>query len=216
MQDCATVADLLMQFGPPHHKVPQDGFEIWHYPLGIESGMVYSIHVSVWPDQNRQTYLYFEPASENAPTRRPRALLKKTILALVALALIGNLAIYQYLKPDWQRARFEKNLKHRITPEELRTWALGILQTYGTHKQHDNAHITNSHPALDGLFQNPPTVWWYSESPPDTEFVRVTYGGGGFGHFGVEIGPTNRAQPSSSDARKYSSWAPGIYFFNGQ
>lgn len=120
------------------------------------------------------------------------------------------------MQPDLQRSQFEENLKQRISPEELRTWALGILQTYDTHKPYDNAHITNSHPALEGQFRNPPIVWWYSTAPPDTEFVRVTYGGGGFGHFGVEIGPTNRAMPPSNSSRHYSLWVPGIYFFNGQ
>jgi hypothetical protein len=70
MQDCASVAELLAQHGEPHHKVPQDGFEIWHYPLGIEQGMVYSIHVPVWPNGQRQTYLYFEPTSDNVSIRR--------------------------------------------------------------------------------------------------------------------------------------------------
>jgi hypothetical protein len=63
MQECKTLDALVVFHGPPHHKVQQQGFEIWHYPLGVESGMFYSIHVSVWPDQSRQTFLYFEPAS---------------------------------------------------------------------------------------------------------------------------------------------------------
>jgi hypothetical protein len=141
---------------------------------------------------------------------------RKKFLVYSALAAIFVGALYQYLQPDLQRAHFEKNLKHRIAPEELRAWALGVLHTYDTNKLDDNAHITNSHPALEDLFRNPPVVWRYSEHPPDTEFVRVSYGGGGFGHFGVEIGPTTRAMPSSSNDRRYSPWAPGIFFFNGQ
>ena len=142
--------------------------------------------------------------------------LKKGTLTLLVLVLPIVLGLYQFLKPDLQRAHFEKNLKQRIAPEELRAWALSLLKTYDTNKTYDNAHITNSHPALEGLFRNPPTVWWYSASQIDTEFVCVTYGGGGFGHFGVEIGPTNRPMPNSRTARHYSFWAPGIYFFNGQ
>ena len=61
MQRCSGVADLLAQFGQPHHKVQQAGFEIWHYPLGVASRMLYSVHVSVRPDQSCQAFLFFEP-----------------------------------------------------------------------------------------------------------------------------------------------------------
>jgi hypothetical protein len=72
MQECSTLDALVTLCGPPHHKVPQEGFEIWHYPLGAELGMSYSIHISVWPDQSKQAYLYFEPSSarESRPRRR--------------------------------------------------------------------------------------------------------------------------------------------------
>ena len=71
MQECNTLDALVTLHGPPHHKVHQEGFEIWHYPLGVESGMLYSIHVSVWPDQSKQVFLYFEPTnSRNAPPPR--------------------------------------------------------------------------------------------------------------------------------------------------
>jgi len=66
MQECKTLDALVTLHGPPHHKAQQEGFEIWHYPLGVESGMFYSIHVSVWPGQSKQVILYFEPA----PPRR--------------------------------------------------------------------------------------------------------------------------------------------------
>jgi hypothetical protein len=71
MRDCKRVADLVRQYGEPPHKVSQDGFEIWHYPLGAEAGMLYSIHVSVWPDQSPQIYLHMEPTDvqDSAPHR---------------------------------------------------------------------------------------------------------------------------------------------------
>ena len=65
MKACTTLDALVTMHGPPHRKVKVEGFEIWHYPLGIESGMSYSIHVSVWPDQSKQVFLYFEPFSRH-------------------------------------------------------------------------------------------------------------------------------------------------------
>src|SRR3954454_20001988 len=35
MQECKTLDALVTLNGPPHHKVQEQGFEIWHYPLGL-------------------------------------------------------------------------------------------------------------------------------------------------------------------------------------
>jgi hypothetical protein len=63
MQQCKTPDALVALYGAPSHKVQQQGFEIWHYPLGVDTGMQYSIHVSVWSDQPPQAFLYFEPSN---------------------------------------------------------------------------------------------------------------------------------------------------------
>lgn len=63
IKGCKSVAELVRKYGEPPHKVPEDGFEIWHYPLGVASGTLYSIHVSVWPDRPFQAYMYMEPVS---------------------------------------------------------------------------------------------------------------------------------------------------------
>jgi hypothetical protein len=63
MQQCKTLDALITLHGPPHHKIQHQGFEIWHYPLGAEEGVFYSIHVSVNADQSLQAFLYFEPAN---------------------------------------------------------------------------------------------------------------------------------------------------------
>jgi hypothetical protein len=72
MKDCKSIAELVRQYGEAPHKVPQDAFEIWHYPLGAESGMLYSIHVSVWPDQSSQIYMHMEPTEAPDTAPRPR------------------------------------------------------------------------------------------------------------------------------------------------
>ena len=61
MKKCKSVAELVQQYGEPGHKVLVDGLEIWHYPLGAESGMLYSVHVAVSPDQSSEIYMHFEP-----------------------------------------------------------------------------------------------------------------------------------------------------------
>ncbi len=73
MKECKSITDLVRLHGEPPHKVPQEGFEVWHYPLGVAGGTLYSIHVSVWPDQARQIYMHMEPTSlPETPVERPR------------------------------------------------------------------------------------------------------------------------------------------------
>jgi|SRR5579862_3866169 len=71
MQQCKSLDALVTLHGPPHHKVQQQGLEIWHYPLGTEEGMLYSIHVSVHADKSMQAFLYFEPTN-NPKASSPR------------------------------------------------------------------------------------------------------------------------------------------------
>jgi len=142
----------------------------------------------------------------------------KGLFTLLALAGVLVLVLSYVFRPDLQRARFQKNLKKRVAPGELQGWAMVFL------KQHDTDDlrveyntVTNLPPAFRGLFRNPPFACWFPASAEDTAFIKVIYGGGGFGHFGVEIGPTNRPTPQSIEGnRRYTPWAPGVCFFDGQ
>lgn len=60
MKESSTLDALVTLNGPPHHKDQRKGFEVWHYPLGVEAGVAYSIRVSVWSNQSSQLFLYFE------------------------------------------------------------------------------------------------------------------------------------------------------------
>src|ERR1700752_288901 len=73
MQKCTRTTDLVARYGEPHHKVQQAGFEIWHYPLGVASGTLYSAHVSVQPDQSCQAFMFMERTDlADSPAERPR------------------------------------------------------------------------------------------------------------------------------------------------
>ncbi len=95
MKDCKSVAELVSRFGQPPHKDQQDEFEIWHYPLGAADGKLYSIHVSVWPDQFSQIYLFFEPTHlGDSPAPRARWQRWAGAVALLASLVLGYLSIY--------------------------------------------------------------------------------------------------------------------------
>jgi len=98
MQQCKTVADLVARHGEAHHKDPQKGFEIWHYPLGVEQGQLYSIHVAIYPEGPRQAYLFFEPTVlPESPPAIPDWQRPAGAFALAACLLIAYLAIYRPL-----------------------------------------------------------------------------------------------------------------------
>jgi hypothetical protein len=56
---------------PPPHRMASGGEEIWHYPLGVIAGTLYSIHVAVSGTGAPMTYMFMEPS--NAPdTVKPK------------------------------------------------------------------------------------------------------------------------------------------------
>jgi hypothetical protein len=61
MQKCKTGEELLRQFGEPSHKVHTGGLEIWHYPLGLHNGFLYSIHAVPSDNGLNQVYMHTEP-----------------------------------------------------------------------------------------------------------------------------------------------------------
>ena len=111
---------------------------------------------------------------------------------------------------------FPQRVKSRTTAAELQAWALTCLKGWDTNYQYYPQPTTNIHPAVRGLWIHGPTAVMYLASDQDTEHVMVYYGAGGCGHWGVEIGPTNRALPVSGEGRRYTAWAPGVCFFDGQ
>jgi hypothetical protein len=70
MREARSLGELVTRFGEPSHKEQHLGAEIWHYPLGAESGWLYSVHVSVSPDQQFQAYMHVEPTTIADSPRR--------------------------------------------------------------------------------------------------------------------------------------------------
>ena len=139
-------------------------------------------------------------------------------LPWVVILMLSAVVFHEVFGPYIQRASFQRKLKQRLRAEELQSWALKVIQEQGTHDTlQENSHGVRIHPALEGLFRHPPHFFVSPATEVDRAFIRVTYGGGSFGHFGVEVGPTNRPMPeSSANYRRYNAWAPGVYFFDGQ
>lgn len=71
MKQCKNVDELVLHYGEAAHKLREDGFEIWHYPLGVTSNALYSIHVSVWSSESFQVYMHTEPTEASDTPLQP-------------------------------------------------------------------------------------------------------------------------------------------------
>jgi hypothetical protein len=72
MKAISNAAELVLAHGAPPHKVQHGGIEIWHYPLGVVAGMLYSIHVAVEGDNASQVYMHMEPITAPDTVREAR------------------------------------------------------------------------------------------------------------------------------------------------
>ena len=142
------------------------------------------------------------------------------LISLVMFAALGAAVLFLYANIYFREARprilFPRRVQGRATPSELQAWAMACIKNWDTNYPYYPQPITNIHPALRGLWIHGPTAVMYLASEQDTEYVMIYYGAGGCGHWGMEIGPTNRAMPIGGEARRYTAWAPRVCFFDGQ
>lgn len=64
MKHCRSSAELIARYGEPAHKLTESATKIWHYPLGIASGTLYSIHVAVDGSSRPMAYMHTEPTDQ--------------------------------------------------------------------------------------------------------------------------------------------------------
>jgi hypothetical protein len=142
------------------------------------------------------------------------------MIGLVMVVVAGGAVLYPFANIYFTEVRprtlFPRRVQQRVSASELQAWALACIKGWDTNYPYYPPPVTNMHPAVCGLWIHKPTAYMYLPSEQDTEYVVVSYGAGGCGHWGVEIGPTNRPTPVSRQARRYTAWAPGVCFFDGQ
>ena len=146
--------------------------------------------------------------------------MRRVLITLVVIASGAAFLLFPYAKAYFTEVRprtlFPQKVQQRTTASDLQAWAMTCLKAWDTNYPYYPQPITNIHPAIGGLWSHGPSAVMYLASGQDTEHVLVYYGAGGCGHWGMEIGPTNRPLPVSGQARRYTAWAPGVCFFDGQ
>jgi len=136
------------------------------------------------------------------------------VASVVVLIPVLYLFVHMYFVEIRPRTQFPVRLQKRITPSDLQAWAMKSVAD--TNSFYDGQSTTNLPLAFQGLWIHEPRGVMYYATPYDTAHIMVYYGAGGSGHWGVEIGPPERPLPNNTPGRRYTAWAPGICFFNGQ
>lgn len=154
---------------------------------------------------------------------RLKSVLQAVALVVAIPAAFLSLQIVAVIIADSPRRNFQKNLKQRATAEELHAWATQILAPYQTNQDLSLfVEITNVPAAFHGLQKRkPPACVYYNSYPWSSEtdpvaYMKITYGSAA-GHYGVIFNPTNLpAPPDREHVVRYTTWVPGVWFFDGQ
>jgi hypothetical protein len=147
--------------------------------------------------------------SQKPPTNSGAQISVKYFAAVTAVifAAAFSLVLWWWLTPPKFVVEADagfKRARQTIDPEQLRAWALEMIQKKASGKE---API--SMPGyIHHLYSEPPEIL------VDDSCVNLMWGGGFF-HWGFHIGNTNETLPFISDNTEYPynfEWKPGIYY----
>jgi hypothetical protein len=140
--------------------------------------------------------------------RKPRLELIALVLFLCAIA-----AIFLTWKPIYETRlpRFAADVKQVITPDELQKWALMTLKK--SNPDSSELPLNDVPEPLRNLRSNGSQIEYAFYTPgtsPGDSYIVLMWGGG-FGHWGIDVGAPSFDQPE--DNNFYIKWAPGVYFW---
>jgi len=131
----------------------------------------------------------------------------RNILILLALVAGFYAGFVWHNKPEVATARFAKHVKKTISAATLQTWATNYLST-ASDGPTTNLNLPDTVLRISSE-QQPRT--WAGCSDSGVKYLELMYGGG-FGHWGLVVGPTNFIFNPTSDLYVLG-WVPGIYFW---
>jgi len=146
--------------------------------------------------------------AQNSGVGEPKQKFKWLIPPTIIIAVIAVVLVFLFGPPiamHHHAHSFFGSVKRNIDPEELRRWASKL------------AAITPA-PPITNLNELPIALrdvefedGWVHEASENDAWSVTLICGGGFFHYGIEIGPTNFSDSSSAQFAVIQ-WVPGIYF----
>lgn len=137
-----------------------------------------------------------------------RTRIKLAIVGVCFLALIWYWRTH--LTYAGEVSRFEAKIRREVNPTNLQAWAEGLLHRYSASNVAD---VTYRVPVLPDYIERLSTRHHSGVVVPrpsgQDAFVRIIWGGGMLGLWGLHIGSTNFVDPYTES----EVWRPGIYFW---
>ncbi|NOS70437.1 MAG: hypothetical protein HOP33_10955 [Verrucomicrobia bacterium] len=152
-------------------------------------------------------------ASSASKTRKRFPWVKALALVLcVPVLFIGNFVAASLIAIHKADSGFRK-AKQTIRPEEIRAWALEAIKNYPATNGYSITIPKSEIPSyLKNLYTTSPENAWVSPKTGDSEGCVMIMWGGGFFHWGMNIGPTNFVPRTNHQYPKAFMLSPGIYY----
>jgi hypothetical protein len=131
-------------------------------------------------------------------------------MATLTLVVVFAVKLDRNWSSNYQARSCESAIETRCNAEELRNWALGLLEN-------EHAFATNrptAHSSLQGIWKHKPSVEvrgavWGNKGPG---YVFIGWGSGVLGGWGLAIGSADLPPPRDI-GDSVRPWKPGIYFW---
>lgn len=125
------------------------------------------------------------------------------------LLLLGIWYWQTHLTYAGEVSRFESKVRKQVDPVELQQWANATLARHSTSQVQNASFAVDTVPAyVRSLHRLPPVAFAFPATSDKLAHVRLAWGSGFRGHWGVDVGGTNFDCPYGG-----SAWRPGVYFW---
>lgn len=141
--------------------------------------------------------------------------MKLRFFILGAVCVFAALLVYfrSTLTYDHDVKRFEAAARARINPAGLQSWATNLLAAYAASNINESMLVSYPLEDLPADVRNVsrlyPSAFLFANPSLDKSFIRVSWGSGFRGHWGLHIGATSFVDPDPES----KVWKPGIYFW---
>jgi hypothetical protein len=103
--------------------------------------------------------------------------------------------------------RCQRRIRNSADPAELQAWAEDLLRRYPPDTTNYSGPLAPPH-GLEDVWSHPPSVVLIASSPAHEAHVRLLWGSGVLGHWGLWLGSTNLVAAGNCER-----WQSGVYFW---
>jgi len=153
----------------------------------------------------------FDDMTAGDPPRAGRAIVMFVLGALLILTGIG-LLFGQCIYTETRYTSIVRRMTNAISPSDLQAWAVKVIATNKPGEFNPQPLDTDTLPdswrkTLISAWRKPPRFVVYDPQSDNPGCIRITWGGGGIGYTGFEVGPTNFQSMIGNEI------AHGVYWF---